>query len=339
MKKQIYFLSMLIAGFSSAQSYQNGGLSTGTTSNNGTNAPAGFTWSELQNNTGNITESNTSLGLGGTYSSSNANFFIADDFVVPVGEKWAITSIDFFAYQTNYVGSTSPFNTVRVNVFDSDPSIAGATSVFGDDTTNRFLSSEDAKMYRIGNSAVPVTATAPLTNRKIWKVRANTPMSLNPGTYWVKYQLQNVVAASAGFLPPVTILGTRGLPSFNAKQADVVSGSWVSIIDIGNPTTAPDYPLDMPFIITYTKTSLGSTEVLQYDNRINVYPNPAKDAFKIAMPQGIKPTNIEIFDASGRLVKTMKTADSYTISDLNPGVYTVKINTSDIAKTTRLIIK
>lgn len=338
MKKQIYFLSLLIAGFAPAQSYENGGLSTGPTAKNGSAAPAGYTWSELQNNTGNTAESNTSIGLGGTYSSASASFFIADDFVVPAGEKWEISSIDFFAYQTSYVGVTSPFNTVRVNVFSSDPSVVGATSVFGDDTANRFLSSVNANIYRIANSLVPVPAT-PGTARQVWKVTANTPMSLNAGTYWVKYQLQNIVTANAGFLPPVSVPGTRGLPGFNAKQFNAVAGTWAPIIDDGNPTTAPDYPLDMPFVITYTKTILGSSEVLQYDNRINVYPNPAKEEFRIAMPQGIVAENIQIFDASGRLIKTMKTSDSYNISELKSGVYTVKINTSDIAKTTRLIVK
>lgn len=338
MKKQIYFLSLLIAGMASAQSYENGGLSTGPNAKNGNLAPVGYTWSELQNNTGSTTESNTSLGIGGTYSSPTASFFLADDFVVPAGEKWTISSIDFFAYQTGYTGLTSPFNTVRVNMLNADPSLPGTVSVFGDDTTNRFLSSDNANMYRTGNSLVPVAAT-PGTTRKIWKITASTPVSLNPGTYWLKYQLQNVITANAGFLPPVTIVGSRGLPSFNAKQFDAVNMVWTSITDQGNPTTAPDYPLDMPFVITYTKTTLGSSEVLQYDNRINVYPNPAKGEFRIAIPQGIVAANIQIYDASGRLVKTMKSSDSYNVSELKPGVYTVKINTSDIAKTTRLIIK
>jgi hypothetical protein len=93
-------------------------------------------------------------------------------------------------------------------------------------------------------------------------------VTLGPGTYWVKYQLQNVTPASGGFFPPVTLPDTRGLPTFNAKQFDAIGGTWVSIIDDGNPTTAPDYPLDMPFVITYTNTSLGTKEVMQYDNRV-----------------------------------------------------------------------
>ena len=60
--------------------------------------------------------------------------------------------------------------------------------------TNRFSSSVDSNIYRIGSSIIPTTTTAPLTNRKIWKVTANTPVTLGAGTYWIKYQLQKLSA-------------------------------------------------------------------------------------------------------------------------------------------------
>ncbi|PIF46029.1 putative secreted protein (Por secretion system target) [Chryseobacterium sp. 52] len=337
MKKTLLVAAFMAANFTFAQTFANGGLSTGATSKGGTAAPAGYTWSELQNNTGNTTESNISLGLGGTSSSATASFFIADDFTVPVGATWQITTIDFFAYQTSYVGTTAPFNTVRVNIFSSDPSVVGATSVYGDDTTNRFSAGADSNMYRTGNSTTPVV-TAPGTSRKIWKITANTPTTLNAGTYWVKYQLQNVVMASAGFLPAVTIVGSRGLPTFNAKQLDAIAGTWAPIMDAGNPAAAPDVPLDMPFVITFTATTLGIQETMQYDNRIQVYPNPVRDSFKINNPEKLKISSVEIMDASGKLVRTLKGSEDYNVSDLPKGNYILKIkNEGGHTKITKLI--
>ncbi|UFK97757.1 T9SS type A sorting domain-containing protein [Kaistella faecalis] len=336
MTKFLLSAAVLAASFTLGQTYDNGGLSTGATSKSGVAAPAGYTWSELQNNTGNSAEANTSLGLGGTYSSATTSYFLADDFTVPADTQWNITRIDFFAYQTNYTGTASPFNTVRVNIFSSDPSVTGAVSVFGDDTTNRFLSSVDADMYRTGHSTIPVAST-PSTNRKIWKVTANTPVSLPSGTYWMKYQLQNAVAANAGFLPPVTIAGTRGLPDFNAKQYNAIDGMWTSIIDSGNPTAAPDYSLDMPFVITFTTGNLGTDAVMQYDNRIKVYPNPVNDHFRISNPGKLAISSVEIMDAGGRTVKVLKSADEYQVSDLPKGNYLVKINSNESPKITKLI--
>lgn len=172
----------------------------------------------MQKNTGNTTESNTSGGFGGTYSSPNASFFLADDFTIPAGQTWNISAIDFFAYQTGYNGTTSPYNTVRVNILNSDPSVAGAVSVFGN----------DSNMYRIFNSQGSINNT-PSTTRKIWKISANTPVSLSAGTYWVKYQLQNIITENASFLPSITIPGTRGLAGWNAKQYNAISGTWVPL--------------------------------------------------------------------------------------------------------------
>ncbi|WP_379963190.1 T9SS type A sorting domain-containing protein [Epilithonimonas sp. UC225_85] len=335
MTKQLFFAISLIAHCTFAQTYDNGGLSTGTTANLGTVAPAGYTWSEVQNNTGNTTESNTNSGFGGTNSSSTANFFLADDFTVPVGAQWQISSIEFFAYQTGYTGATNPFTTVRVNIFSSDPSVSGAVSVFGDDTTNRYASGTDAKMYRIFNSLVPTSST-PGTTRKIWRIKANTATTLNPGTYWIKYQLQNTVQANAGFLPPVTIPGTRGLPSFNGKQYDAIMDTWINLIDDGNPTTAADYTVDMPFIITFTNL-LATGETMQYDNRMQVYPNPVKDSFKINNPEKMKIDTVEITDVSGRLVKIIKGSEEYNVSDLPKGTYILKIKSSELTKITKLI--
>ncbi|MCU7613771.1 T9SS type A sorting domain-containing protein [Chryseobacterium sp. GMJ5] len=338
MNKKLFFAIILSANFTMAQTYSNGGLSTGATANVGTAAPTGYTWSEAQNNTGNTTESNTTAGLGGLFISATSNLFLADDFTIPPGASWQISSIDFFAYQTGYAGVTNPFTTARVNIYSSDPSVAGAVSVFGDDTTNRYASGADSNMYRIFNSAVPSTVSPPGTTRKIWRVRANTVVSLNPGTYWIKYQLQNATPANGGFLPPVTIPGTRGLATFNAKQYNaVVPTTWTSLIDDGNPTTAPDYTVDMPFIITFTSTSLGTDEVMQYDNRIQVYPNPVKETFKISNPEKIKISTVDIMDASGKLVRTMKGADEYQVSDLPKGNYILVIKSDGLTKITKLL--
>lgn len=337
MKKTLHIAIFLLANLTVAQTYNNGGLSTGATSKSGTAAPAGYTWSEVQNDIANLTETNTSAGFSGSYVSATNNFYLADDFVVPPGaNSWQISTIDFFAYQTGYTGTASPFNTVRVNIFSSDPSVTGAVSVFGDDTTNRFASSVDSNMYRIFNSSVPAPGSAVGSTRKIWKVTANVPKTLAPGTYWVKFQLQNSTS-TANFLPSVTIPGSRGLASFNAKQFNAVAPtSWSAVIDDGLPTTAPDVTVDMPFVITYTSV-LGTDEVMQYDNRIQVYPNPVKESFKINNPGKINISIVEIMDVSGKLVRTLKGAEDYNVSDLPKGNYILKIKSDETTKITKMI--
>ncbi len=100
----------------SAQVYVNGNLPTGATSNNGTAAPAGTQWHELQHNTGNTTESNTTLA-----SNHTGNFTLADDFIVPAGPDWSITKMTFYAIQPGSVLTNSPITGIRVRIHNSNP--------------------------------------------------------------------------------------------------------------------------------------------------------------------------------------------------------------------------
>lgn len=252
--RQIFTKLTLLAFFvgtilmANAQTYINGTLSTGPTSQSGIPAPAGTTWSEVANNTGNTTESNTSAG-----STINVgSFTLADDFIVPAGQTWNISKFSFFAYQTGSAATPSPFTGLFLRVFNGNPS-AGGTVVFGDLTTNRLSASVDPLMYRIFNSTVPPPGTAPGTTRKIWRVEANVTLSLPAGTYWVEWGSQVASnSATAHFAPANTVAGQRTTPGANALQKNVSTSAWTPVIDAGNPATAPDVPLDFPFQINYT---------------------------------------------------------------------------------------
>ena len=143
------------------------GLATGPTAQNGAAAPAGTQWSELQPSTpGGTTEGNTSAGYTCT-----GTFRIADNFTVPAGQTWNITSIDTYAYQTGASSTTSPFTGATIRVWNAAP--PGGMVVYGDTTTNRLGSSTFTGLYRIFNTVVP-PATAPGTTRPIWRNTINT---------------------------------------------------------------------------------------------------------------------------------------------------------------------
>ena len=337
MKKLLFSAIALISvQLAQSQTYNNGGLSTGAASNSGVAAPASNTWSEVQNETGNTTESNSNAGIAA--AATTTAFFVADDFVVPAGEQWNITEMQFYIYRTAYTGVTPPFDIVKVNIFNGIPSNPASISVFGDDTSNRFVSGTDSQMYRIFNSSVPAPGTVPGTTRKIWNIKTNVITTLNPGTYWVKYQFEDA-AMNPGFAPSVTIPGSRGLPTFNAIQFQGAVTGWVPIIDAGNPATAPDFTIDMPFIITYTAVALGTVETRQMDNRVRVYPNPTVDYFKLALPSETdkSKTTISLYDMSGKMVKEFKVAEQYDISSLIKGAYMVKVKDGSTNKVTKLL--
>ncbi|RYE15508.1 MAG: hypothetical protein EOP51_26785, partial [Sphingobacteriales bacterium] len=242
----IGFLS-LFSGLANAQTYVNGNLSTGATAENGTAAPAGYTWSEVQHNAGNTTVANNTIGSSATGTNS-----VADDFVVG-GAGWAINKLTVYGYSTNYAGATSPFTALNVRIWSGNPA-SGGTIVYGNLTTNVMSATSDALMYRISNTVAP----APLatnTARKIWKIEANINVTLPAGTYWVEYRM--TAGALGNFAPHSTPVGVRTLPGYNAMQN--LNGTWAPLLDTGFPVTPPDVPCDMPFILEYSTTPCSGT--------------------------------------------------------------------------------
>ena len=235
-----------------AQTYTNGNLSTGPNlTGGGTAAPAGTNWSQLQG-------ANTSFGFGANIA---AGITLADNFVVPAGPNWTVNKATFFAYSTGFAGTTSPYNDVRVLIYNTDPAVGNPTPIFGDFTTNRFLASSSANLYRTG-------ATAGLT-RSIWRIEANVAVSLAPGSYWIEWQLGN--GGISNFSPPNTVVGVQTPPGGNSKQRTIAGNTWVNIIDAGGGGAQ-----DQHFIIDYTTGACSGT------------PNPGNT---IASVTAVCPTN------------------------------------------------
>lgn len=235
------------------QIYTNGALSTGATSLSGATAPAGYTWSELQHNTGNTTQTNVSLGTSGWYNAAGTtSFSLADDFTVPVGQVWDITSMEFFMYLTN--STALPADELRVQILSGVPGAVGTTLIAGSATANVLdvANSGEAMMYRIADSQVPTVTANPLTNRRIWRLRGTLTASLQAGTYWVVYQFRT---ASNALSPHVTVPGSRAVPGANAKSKISAAASWVDIADVGNPATGVPVPVALPFNINGTAST------------------------------------------------------------------------------------
>jgi subtilisin-like proprotein convertase family protein len=235
-RKAILMLTLIcfFTGVLNAQTYSNGLLSTGATATGGTAAPAGFTWSELQG-------TNTGLGSG---ANIGAGLTLADNFVVPAGEAWSVSKVVFYAYSTAYTGATSPFNDSRVQIFNTNPSIGTPSPIFGDLTTNRFITSSTASIYRIGNAA-------PGTTRQVWKIEVAlgtlaNPLVINAGNYWIEWQHGTIAAGASNFSPAKTVVGSPTQAGNNSLQHTIAGNLWAPITDVSGPQ-------DFPFEISYVQ--------------------------------------------------------------------------------------
>lgn len=321
-KSAFVFFNLVLLSFSGIAQvqYMNGNLSTGPTSKSGVAAPAGYTWSELQNDAGVTTISNISSGYGAPIL---ASISLADDFTVPAGQVWAISKFSFFAYKTGTTGAISPFDDLRVVVHSSNPALGATTILFGNLSENVLDVSSDAMMYRIINTLYPTPNLTGLT-RKIWKVES-TPVTLNlpAGTYWLEWRIGDT-AASGSFCPASTIVGARTQPGYNAHQ---LTNGWLPLADAGNPATA-SVAVDIPFVVDYVPTFLSVDE--NKVSAISVYPNPVKDilALEVKNPS-YSVEKLELYDIRGSKVLEQEIAKSnisqINLSGLNSGVYFAKL--------------
>ncbi len=226
-----FCLLILIGSTAVAQQFTNGPISTGATTSNGTAAPTGFTWSEMHS-------TNTNFGYSGSVAAGSS---VAEDFIVPAGPSWGVTKMTFYAYSTGFAGAASPFDDVRVAIYNTNPSIGTPSPIFGDRTTNRFAASSSAAIYRIANAT-------PGTTRLVFRVEANVNVTLAPGTYWVEWSVGTALASN--FMPPVTVAGSANAPGSNALQRTTTG--WAALLDGTTPQA-------MPFLIDYATSGCSGT--------------------------------------------------------------------------------
>lgn len=327
MKRTLSFILFLFIMSYTAKGqyvYSNGLISTGTTTKSGVAAPtspAQHEWSELQNDTGNTTQTNNYHGFDGYYNGTNTDLRVFDDFTVPFGQTWNISSIDAFCYQLDYLGSTPPIDVLRVRIWSGFPYLVTSTVVAGNMTSNILdtANSQDMYILRISNTQVPSPGVAPTQNRRVWRVRGNLTTTLTAGVYWIEYQGKAVNNAIFKFIPTTTV-GSRG--SGNANQYNAIANTFSSLSDTGSPLSAPDIQQDLAFNINYT-TPLATNE-FGLNSKTTLYPNPVSESLFVTI-QGIDSFQYQLIDAMGKILRTGEASNKVDISDFQSGVYIIRI--------------
>lgn len=156
------------------------------------------------------------------YSFSTASVTrLADDFTIPPGDPWIITSITVYGYQTGS-STQSTFYTANVRIWDNDPREAEANIVFGNVYDNFMLTSAFVNVYR------SITSTMLNTTRPIMGIVLSTPVTLPPGTYWLDVQTGGTIA-SGPWGVPICLSGQA--ETGNALQYS--GGVWNDLIETG----------------------------------------------------------------------------------------------------------
>lgn len=121
-----------------------------------------------------------------------------------------------------------------------------------------------------------------------------------------------------------------------AKRGVGVNASPGSATNINDQVADYTEPAPDPRCTTLATSDVNATKAF------SIYPNPAKNEFFLKSNQSIAgKLSVEIFDASGKLVSSQKSAASEAVNTqaLPNGVYVVKVSGLGVDYSTKLMIK
>lgn len=125
-------------------------------------------------------------------------------------------------------------------------------------------------------------------------------------------------------------IGTIGTDSnkWNVQIIDAVLNSGSNSIELRDSEGTKEFDVDYLEIIISDTTTLSNKSIsLSPQSNPLVAPNPTTDSFQINSLDHVK--EVQIFSTLGTLVKTFQNnQNSYSLNDLKPGLYLVKIITN-----------
>lgn len=128
----------------------------------------------------------------------------------------------------------------------------------------------------------------------------------------------------------------------------------ITLKDVGSDEFTTGETNNHPLVISEVGPSylggpslaVGSNEIIDFHNAIVIFPNPAKNAITIETSKEVGDlVSVAIYNLNSQLVKNssdfQKQNDTnlYDVSDLNNGIYFVKVTSVDFSKTMKLIIQ
>lgn len=140
----------------------------------------------------------TALGFN-----AGPGYRLTDDFIVPANHYWTINSALLFAYQTG--SADADFTDVRLIIWEGFPDNTASIKRFDGSVANNLVSTTPGA-YRTAQSFGSTMFSD--DQRRIKGLLVAIPdLQLEPGQYWMDWQLQGPTPTSPVYTPPVSIIG------------------------------------------------------------------------------------------------------------------------------------
>lgn len=147
---------------------------------------------------------------------------------------------------------------------------------------------------------------------------------------------------------PTGALASSGLPvtttSSNTSVATIINNQ-IHIVGIGTTTITHKQSgnsvygeaVDVTRTFNVVEEALSVNAIDKKDTVYRIFPNPAQNSFTIKNDFNEEIETLEIFNITGKLVKSFKSQANYNISDLTSGLYLVSVKSANQIKIVKLI--
>ncbi len=118
--------------------------------------------------------------------------------------------------------------------------------------------------------------------------------------------------------------GSNGYITYKIKPK-----STVQIGDTFENTAYIYFDFNLPIVTnTVVTTVVDELSVDVFDfSRIKIYPNPVSDQLNIELPDNLNLNSIDLFDIKGKRLKSFKNQTDLDLSDMQKGIYILKLET------------
>ena len=126
--------------------------------------------------------------------------------------------------------------------------------------------------------------------------------------------------------------------TINGKQLPVNTYTFTDASSLKGTSFYRIKSIEVSGSISYSETAMVKN---QSQFGFSVYPNPANEEFKITLPSKYLPATVEVFNAQGTAVHTLRiNQSSYTVNNYLPkGIYVVRVTGNNNESITQRLIK
>ncbi|MBL0911073.1 MAG: T9SS type A sorting domain-containing protein [Bacteroidia bacterium] len=203
-------------------------------------------------------------------------------------------------------------------------------TVWGKATSVQDVTKSDSILITLSGQTIPVDSVVVATQGGV-----PAAITTNAGTLQLTATVYPALVSQAVTWSIIPVTGAATISTGGLVTAQSDGTVWAKAVSVEDPSKSDS------LLITLSNQGVGLENYLA--GKVELFPNPASDRVNVRMPEAGKIFSMEILSAEGRVISltrgTGSDVESVDVSFLRPGMYTLRVRTTDGSGTSMKFIK